>query len=258
MLNLESFVMRLSSSAGDSARNSSAAKELRAKGHHDMRTLVVEDTSRLLQLLAEKLGEGGFTVDAVSTAKAFRECSDAYRHVLYLVDLGLPDDDGMNLIRTARQAHPNTMILVVTGRSQISDRVEALNFGADDYLVKPFHATELIARVRALMRRAHEPAPRRLQVGELVLYCETNEVFCHGTRIDLTPSELRLLVLFIRRSGHLVAKEAIESTLQKMGSETTPNALEKVVSRLRHSLAARPAGITLKTVKGLGYILEEP
>src|ERR1700748_3730918 len=130
-----------------------------------MRILAVEDNPRLLKLIAERLGEAGFTVDAVRTAEEFRDVSVALQHVLYLIDLGLPDDDGIKLIKDARRARSNTMILVATGRAQIVDRVSALNFGADDYLVKPFHAAELLARVRALIRRAHEPAPERLRVG---------------------------------------------------------------------------------------------
>jgi two-component system response regulator QseB len=222
-----------------------------------MRILAVEDNPRLLKLISERLGEAGFTVDAVGTAAEFRDVSVAFQHVLYLIDLGLPDGDGIKLIKDARRARSNTMILVETGRAQIGDRVLALNVGADDYLVKPYHVTELLARVRALVRRAHEPAPERLHIGGLVLDCTTNEISCHGERFDLTPSERRLLCLLIRRSGRLVTKQTIESTLQKIGSETTPNALEKLVSRLRQALAGSPAGITVKTVKGLGYVLEE-
>ena len=120
-----------------------------------------------------------------------------------------------------------------------------------------FHVDELLARVKALLRRSHVLAPQRLCTGGLVLDCDTNEVFCSGRRVELRPSEQRLLGLLIRRSGRLVSKEAIQAAIERIGSENSPNALEKLVSRLRRSLADCPAGINLRTVKGLGYVLEE-
>jgi two-component system OmpR family response regulator len=222
-----------------------------------MRILAVEDNARLLALIAGHLGDAGYTVDTARTAMEFREISSALEHALYLIDLGLPDNDGISLLQEICKRRSNTLILVATARSQIVDRVSALNAGADDYLVKPFHVAELLARVRALMRRWHVPPQQQLRAGRLVLECGTNEVFCRGQRLELRPSENRLLSLLIRRSGHLVAKEVIQSALAKLGTENSPNALEKLVSRLRRSLEERPAGIQLRTVKGLGYVLEE-
>jgi two-component system OmpR family response regulator len=222
-----------------------------------MRILAVEDNARLLALIAGHLGDAGYTVDKARTAMEFREISSALEHALYLIDLGLPDNDGIGLLQEICKRRSNTLILVATARSQIADRVSALNAGADDYLVKPFHVAELLARVRALVRRWHKPPQQQLRAGRLVLDCGTNEVFCRGQRLDLRPSENRLLSLLIRRSGHLVAKEAIQSALAKFGTENSPNALEKLVSRLRQALEERPAGIQLRTIKGLGYMLEE-
>jgi DNA-binding response OmpR family regulator len=222
-----------------------------------MRILAVEDNARFLYLIADHLGDAGYTVDTARTAAEFREISSVVEHALYLIDLGLPDTDGFSLLQEICKRRSNTLILVATGRSQIMDRVSALNAGADDYLVKPFHVAELLARVGALVRRWHVPPQKQLRAGRLVLNCGTNEVFCRGQRIELRPSEQRLLSLLMRRSGHLVAKEAIQSALEKLGKENSPNALEKLVSRLRRSLAESPAGIQLRTVKGLGYVLEE-
>jgi two-component system, OmpR family, response regulator len=222
-----------------------------------MRILVVEDNLRLLSLIGDHLTSAGYLVDTVRTATEFRDVAAGFRHELYLVDLGLPDNTGLTLIQDIRKRSPNTLILVATGCAKVGDRVAALNAGADDYLIKPFHVDELLARVRALLRRAHVPMQDELRAGQLVYNCGTNEVFCSGERVALRPSEQRLLGLLMRRSGHLVAKEAIQSVLERLGKENSPNALEKVVSRLRRSLAEQPAGIRLTTVKGVGYMLEE-
>jgi DNA-binding response OmpR family regulator len=222
-----------------------------------MRILVVEDNCRLLDLIAVHLKDAGFTVDTARTAEEFREIFASFKHALCVIDLGLPDSDGICLIQDVRKSQNNTRILVATARANISDRISVLNGGADDYLVKPFHVDELLARVKALLRRSRPPEQHRLCVGSLVLDCETGEVSCRGRRLELRRSEQRLLSLLIRRSGHLVAKESIQCALEGIGTENSANALEKLVSRLRRSLADCPAGIRLKTVKGLGYVLED-
>ena len=222
-----------------------------------MRILVVEDNVRLLDLVAGHLTDAGYIVDAVTTAGEFREFATAYPHAVYLIDLGLPDSEGISLIKEIRKRDAHTLILVATARAEIVDRVAALDAGADDYLVKPFHVEELLARTRALLRRPRMPAPQELRAGRLVLNCDTNEVFCREKSIDLRPSERRLLSLMMRRLGRLVARETIELTLEKLGSENSPNALEQLVSRLRRALVERSAGIRLRSVKGIGYVLEE-
>jgi two-component system OmpR family response regulator len=221
-----------------------------------MRILVVEDNCRLLDLIAAHLNDAGFTVDTAQTAQEFREIFASFKHALCVIDLGLPDSDGICLIQEVRKSQNNTHILVATARAHIRDRISVLNGGADDYLVKPFHVDELLARVKALLRRSHPLEPPRRRVGSLVLDCETSEVSCRGRRLELRRSEQRLLSLLIRRSGHLVAKESIQCALEGIGTENSANALEKLISRLRRSLADCPAGIQLRTVKGLGYILE--
>lgn len=222
-----------------------------------MRVLVVEDNQRFLNVLDERLNKEGFIVDVTGTAKGFRELVEAQQHALYLIDIGLPDGDGLTLVRELRLARRSTPVLMLSARSHIEDRVAGLNAGADDYLGKPFHFAELLARMRALLRRPPELEPTCLKTGMLVLNCATNEVFCDGRRIDLRPSELRLLVLFIRRSGRVVSKASIESTLQNARGETSQNAVDKLVSRLRKALEAQPSGLELKTVRGMGYVLEE-
>jgi two-component system, OmpR family, response regulator len=222
-----------------------------------MRVLAVEDNLRFVNVLRERLNKEGFIVDVASTAQDFRELSKVQQHAMYLIDIGLPDGDGLTLVRELRTARRSTPVLILSARSHIEDRVAGLNAGADDYLGKPFHFSELLARMRALLRRPVEMEPTCLKTGMLVLNCATNEVFCDGRRIDLRPSELRLLVLFIRRSGRVVSKESIENTLQSGRGEVSLNAVDKLVSRLRKALEVQASGLELKTVRGMGYVLEE-
>src|SRR5579871_4867592 len=144
-----------------------------AFGAGAVRIIIVEDNVRLRDLLAGHLTDAGYLVDAVATAEEFREVAAAYSHDVYLIDLGLPDNDGVKLITEIRGRDARTMILVATGRTKIVDRVAALNAGADDYLIKPFHVEELLARIRALLRRPRMPAPQELRAGRLVFHCDT-------------------------------------------------------------------------------------
>lgn len=222
-----------------------------------MRILIVEDNSRFGQLLADHLTAVGFTVDLTRTAHDFRELAKRGQHDLMLVDLALPDGDGVELVREIRRNGSSVPVLVLTARASVADRINGLDAGADDYLVKPFNVKELDARVRALLRRPASIAPQFLRAGALRLDAATGAVYCNGQRLNLRPSEQRLLGLLIRRSGHVVTRDVIESAIHSMESESTPNAMEKLVSRLRKSLSDQATGIELKTVKGLGYILEE-
>jgi len=222
-----------------------------------MRILLAEDNQRFGQLLVEHLSDAGYTVDLTMTASGFRHLATIYVYALYLVDLGLPDGDGLGLIEELRQAKCAAPILILTARSTVQDRVSGLDCGADDYLVKPFNHAELLARVRALSRRPANLVANSMRVGHLTLDFITGEVCCDGRRIDLRPSEQRLLALLIKRSGRLVPRTTIEDSLQSLGNEKTANALDKLISRLRRSLRDEQAGIELKTVKGLGYVLEE-
>ena len=216
-----------------------------------------EDNIRFLNVLRERLTKEGLSVDIAANAQEFRELAADKKHEIFLIDLGLPDDNGLNLIRELRAARRGTPVIVLSARTNVDDRVKGLNAGADDYLGKPFHFSELVARMRALLRRPAAIEPPCLRIGMLVLNCNTNEIFCSGRRVDLRPSEQRLLILFIRRSGRVVSKSTIESTLLTSRSEISLNAVDKLVSRLRKALEAQPAGIHLKTIKGVGYVLEE-
>jgi DNA-binding response OmpR family regulator len=221
-----------------------------------MRILLVEDSARLRDLLADCLSSAGYITDAVSTAADFQELACRVRHSLYVIDLGLPDRDGIELIKDVRSQASSVPILVITGRVSIHERVRGLDSGADDYLVKPFNHAEFLARVRALLRRPAIIAIRELRAGHVKLNADTGEAFCREHRIPLRPSEARLLRLLAQRQGQIVHRRSIESTIFQLENLSSENALDQLVSRLRKVLSGYSAGIAIRTVKGAGYILE--
>ena len=223
-----------------------------------MRIVLLEDNKRSGFLLSEHLNRAGYTVDLVETIQQFRDIAQVTDHELYMIDLGLPDGDGLDLIRELRASgKKSTPILVTTARSSIPDRVNGLDCGADDYLSKPFHVDEVLARIRALLRRPSALQPKEKQVGQLILNSATGEIFFNGALVEMRQSERRLLALLIRRSGRLVPRNLIQDSLHGLGEPTAPNAIEKLVSRLRKGLDREAMGVELKTIRGAGYVLEE-
>jgi DNA-binding response OmpR family regulator len=221
-----------------------------------MRILLVEDNPRLNELMTVGLRDAGYVVDRAHTADQFEGAALVAHYDLYIVDLGLPDSDGLRLINELRKRSDKTPILVVTARDGIDERVRGLDCGADDYLVKPFNQIEFLARARALMRRSPDIAPSRLSVGQVQLDIVTWELSCAGQAFELPRSQRRLLAVLMRRAGHLVPREVIEEHLSGLDQETSPNAVEQHVSRLRKVLSNVPAAIQIRTVRGLGYVLE--
>lgn len=222
-----------------------------------MRLLVLEDDIRFGDLLQHHLQAAGFAADITRSIAEFEEAAAHEVHSLYMIDLGLPDGDGLDLVARLRASRLTLPILIATARSAVRDRVAGLDRGADDYIVKPFNVTELLARVRALLRRAPELKSQQLQAGRLVLDCETGDIRFDGTAIGLSPGERRLLALLIRRLGRVVPKEYLEDFVHGVHGDSSPNAIEQLVSRLRRSLGAGAMGIELRTIRGTGYVLEE-
>jgi DNA-binding response OmpR family regulator len=221
-----------------------------------MRILLVEDQAALREPMAEGLRKAGFAVDtAASLAEA-----DALLAVdsvdLMILDLGLPDGDGRAYLIRLRRAGRRFPVLVVTARGGLDDRVGSLDDGADDYLVKPFAMAELAARCRALLRRPGGSLGVVLTCGPLALDSVGRQATLQGEVLPLTRREFDLLTLLLRRSGHVVSRDMIVSTLYEMEEETSPNAIEVAVSRLRKRLAAAPE-LEIHTLRGIGYLLRE-
>jgi DNA-binding response OmpR family regulator len=222
-----------------------------------VRLLLAEDSERLQELLSESLKQAGYMLDVVATAAELFSSVAATKYDLLIIDLGLPDGDGLSAIRELRATGMSVPILIITARGSIDDRIVGLDSGADDYLIKPFNHAELLARIRALLRRPSELQGPVLRRGRTEFDQAKDEVRCSGRSIQLRLSERRLLAELMRRSGAVVAKSAIEGTLSQSSRDLSPNAVEALISRLRRALSDAGSGIVIETVRGVGYRLTE-
>lgn len=220
-----------------------------------MRLLAIEDEPALAGLLRDALARAGFAVDHANGVGAAEDCLAAAEYDAVILDLGLADGDGLDLLAAMRRRRSPVPVLILTARGTPEDRVAGLDRGADDYLVKPFHMNELIARVRALLRRPNAVLGVVLELDNLRLDTVGRTVSVDGADIVLTPRETSLLTLLLRRHGQVVVREAIEAGLYGFDEPTGPNALEVLVHRLRKRLGEAGAGVAIHTVRGVGYLL---
>jgi two-component system response regulator TctD len=222
-----------------------------------MRLLLVEDSSRLRDLVGETVREAGWGFDAAPNL-AFAEAALATTtYDLIVLDLGLPDGDGLGLLRGLRARKDMTPVLVLTARGAIDERIAGLDAGADDYLTKPFHNGELLARARALLRRTPLSSQPILAAGTIRFDPSCHQVSCAGDPVKLAPRERAVLEALMRNLGRVTLKRRLEDTLSQFGEEISPNAIELILSRLRRKLAGRVTNTTIETVRGVGYLLRE-
>lgn len=222
-----------------------------------MRILVLEDNARLVELIGEGLVGAGYVVDcalSLEEAEGFLESVD---YDLVVLDLSLPDGSGRDLLKTLRRRGRATPVLVVTARIDTQSRIGTLDDGADDYLQKPFDMDELIARVRAILRRPRQLAQTVLEAGNLVLDCGRFSAQVGGRTVGLQRRELNALEVLLRNSGSLVSRRKLEDALYAADEAVTPNALEAVVSRLRKKLDLAGATVSITAMRGIGYILTD-
>lgn len=222
-----------------------------------MRLLLVEDSARLRELLTEAVHGAGWRVDAVATIEEATAAVVVAPYDLLLVDLGLPDGDGLDLVRGLRRDGVKTPILVLTARAAIDERILGLDAGADDYLVKPFNNGEFLARCRALLRRAPETRSPILVAAQLSLDVATGAAICGSVDLGLAPRERTILEILMRDTGRVVQKRKLEQALSEFGDETSSNAVELAISRLRRKLEPHACGVSLETIRGVGYLLRE-
>jgi two-component system, OmpR family, response regulator len=220
-----------------------------------MRLLLVEDNPRLIELLSERVHEAGWRIDSLSSIADAEEAVRSDDFDLILLDLGLPDGDGLDLVRSIRAAGNAVPIIILTARGTIEERIAGLDAGADDYLVKPFNHGEFLARCRAMLRRAPRAVQPVLVAGRLSFDPAVATLNCADQEISLAPRERALAELLLRESGRVVSKRKLETALSEFGSEMSANALELAVSRLRKRLEPFDTGITIETVRGIGYLL---
>ena len=223
-----------------------------------MRLILIEDNHRLAGSMRLSLEAEGFAVDAFETLAAARAALAGVPYDLILLDLGMPDGDGVELIAGLRRSKVATPVLIITARDGIGDRVRGLDAGADDYLVKPFATAELAARCRALLRRPGGMLGAVLQAGNVSLDTTTREVRVAGRNVNVPPREVALLEQLLRHCGRVVTKAAIDASLYALHAEVTPNAIDTALSRLRRRLNSARADVSIHTAHGIGYMLMPP
>jgi two-component system, OmpR family, response regulator len=221
-----------------------------------LRILVVEDDPLLAESLVRALQQQGYGVGHARRGQDADTALRTHRFDLLLLDIGLPDVDGFEVLRRLRARSDTTPVLVVTAREAVDERVHGLDLGADDYLTKPFSLSELEARVRALLRRTKPTLAARIVVGGLTVEPAAKRARIDGKTVDLTVREWALLELFLARPRHALSKLAIAQSIGDSVAAIAPNTIEVYVSRLRAKL--EPAGIVIRTVRGFGYLWEQP
>ena len=221
--------------------------------------LLVEDDATIAEFVEKGLREGGFAVDVAADGAAGLQRALGGRYDAAIVDLMLPQLDGLALIDTLRSRGVRTPVLILSARRSVDDRVRGLQAGGDDYLTKPFAFAELLARVQALIRRATGAAePNRLTVADLSLDLLTRKVHRGQTAIELRPREFALLEYLMRNAGRVVSKTSILSHVWGYNFDPNTNVVDVLVSRLRDRIDRPFAVKLLQTVRGVGYVLREP
>ena len=222
-----------------------------------MRLLLVEDNERFAVLLKRGLAAAGFVVDVLPTAEAAAAALRANRFEIVVLDLGLPDADGLDVLGEMRRRQDATPVLILTARGSLEDRVIGLQSGADDYLVKPFALEELIARLQALLRRPGNLLGVTLQLGNIALDTVARQVFVGDQPIFFSAREIAVLEQLLRRSGRVVAKNLLADNLYGLSQEVGSNAVEVYVHRLRKHFAEAGASVQIHTLRGVGYLIAE-
>jgi DNA-binding response OmpR family regulator len=222
-----------------------------------LRLLLIEDEARIVQLLTAVLLRTSFVVDAVRTCAEARAALSSAPYDAAILDLGLPDGDGMALLSATRASGNNVPIIILTARDAVEDRVCGLDSGADDYLIKPFAAAELIARIKALLRRPGGALGTILQAGNVSLDTIGREVAVDGTYVALPRRETATLEQLMRRLGRVVPKAVLEEKLYGIDDLIESNTIPVHVHHLRRKLQDAGATVEIHTVRGVGYLLDE-
>ncbi|MEZ2408473.1 DNA-binding response OmpR family regulator [Bosea sp. OAE752] len=221
-----------------------------------MRILLVEDEPEMAAALRAALGQNGMVVDHASSLAEGEEAVAASVHSAVLLDRNLPDGDGLTLLASLRARKSTAPVIVLTARGELGERIRGLDVGADDYLAKPFAVEELLARLRAVLRRPHDLAPDILRIGGLEFDWRHRCATVEGRVLELPRRELLVLETLLRRHGRTVQRSALEEAVYGFDDEIQSNALDMHVSRLRHKLAKAGAKLEIHGIRGIGYLLK--
>lgn len=241
--------------AVDAVEGGASGEALSSLAAGSARILVVEDDRDVAGLVGREMRSLGLIVDMIGFAEDALVAARATDYALMIVDLGLPDRDGLDLVREMRKRAITTPILMMTARGKVEDKVSGLASGADDYLVKPFAVPELRARVAALLRRPSQPKESRLTIGNILIDRDALEALVDGVSVPLTLKQFQLLELLGRRKNHMTPKRMIEEALYGFDDEVSGNAIEAHVYKLRQALRAAGADAEVETRRGIGYRL---
>ena len=218
-----------------------------------MRILLVEDNQRLAAIIKEGIERNGYVVDQAGSIGSAQHLLRSFDYQLIVLDLGLPDGHGLDFLRRIRRTHYRQPCLIVTALDGLSDRVNGLDSGADDYVVKPFAMLELNARIKALLRRPVLKEYERLTHGNLVLELETRSIRVNGVAVEFAPREIAVIEVLLRSRDFRCSREKIEGYIYGVEQAVTPNALEVLMHRLRKRLAGSDAGFSIHAIRGFGY-----
>jgi two-component system copper resistance phosphate regulon response regulator CusR len=222
-----------------------------------MRILVVEDEHKAAQYLKKGLSENGFVVDVADNGREGLHYAQTNSYDCIVLDVMMPGMDGWSVVESIRKTNKELPVLMLTARDGIEDRVKGLTLGADDYLVKPFAFSELLARVHALIRRGKTQQPEQIEIGDLMIDLRKQKVTRKGKRIDLTPKEFTLLSFLARHAGEVMSRTIISEQVWDMNFDSDTNIVDVALKRLRDKIDGPFEHKLLHTVRGVGYVLEK-
>ncbi|UXH78384.1 response regulator transcription factor [Roseateles amylovorans] len=221
------------------------------------RIAIVEDLERMAELVREALLASHIAVDTFATLAQACEAAQQMDFAVWIIDRGLPDGDGLELVRRLRADGKTTPCLMLTARDALHDRVAGLDSGADDYLTKPFSMEELVARVRALMRRPATLLERTARHADLRLELDSGRLHCATESVSLAPTELQIVISLLRAAGQPVRRATLELAAWGLGEAVTPNALDVALHRIRRKLLAIGSRQSIENIRNYGFALRE-
>jgi len=219
------------------------------------RVILVEDNARLAALLEKSLLRVGIEVDIFSDIASTRQALPLCDYAVLILDRGLPDGDGLSLLRGMAQDAQRIPCIVLTARDALHDRIEGFDSGADDYLSKPFEMEEFIARVRALMRRPRQLQPQPTSFEDLRVAAETTSLHCGSAHTPVAPAEIQILLILMEARGATISRHKLEQTAWGIGKAVTPGALDVAIHRLRRKLEQLESCCQIDNIRGKGYAL---